>query len=130
MFSVSSIRKQLFAPLAVLALSAALAPLASAKCTVTLRFTNNNSSEIEMLGSESQARVNGGTWSKMNFSNVKIQSGATGSTSWKMNMSCNGNALRDLRLKYKDNGDQIKYTENFNDYNFDDGDTVTIPIER
>ena len=127
----NSIRKQLFTPIAALALwAAAGAPLASAKCTITLRFTNNNANEIQMLGSESQARVNGGTWSKMNFSNVTIQPGATGSTSWKTNMSCNGNALRDLRLKYKDNGDQIKYTENFNDYNFDDGDTVTIPIEH
>ena len=119
-----------FAPLAVLALSAALAPLASAKCTITLRFTNNNSNAIEMKGSESQARVNGGTWSKMNFPDVTIQPGATGSTSWKMNMSCNGGALRDLRLKYEDKGDQITYTENFNDHDFDDGDTVTIAIEH
>jgi hypothetical protein len=37
---------------------------ASAKCTVTLKFTNNNSNEITMLGADSQARVNGGTWSK------------------------------------------------------------------
>jgi hypothetical protein len=106
------------------------APQASAKCNITLRFTNNNANAIEMLGSESQSRVNGGTWSKMNFQNVTVQPGATGSTSWKTNMSCNGNALRDLRLKYRDQGDSVKYQENFNDHDFDDGDTVTISIEH
>ena len=127
----NTIRKQLLTPLAALLLSAAVgAPVANAKCTITLRFTNNNANEITMLGSESQARVNGGTWSKMNFQNVTIQPGATGSTSWKTNMSCNGNALRDLRLRYRDSGDQIKYTENYNDHDFDDGDTVTIVIEH
>lgn len=45
---------------------------ASAKCTVTLKFTNNDSHEITVLGSDSQARVNGGTYSKMNFQDVVL----------------------------------------------------------
>jgi hypothetical protein len=66
----------------------------------------------------------------MNFDNVTIQPGATGSTSWKMNMSCGGNAKRDLRLKYRDAGDGVKYQQNLNNHDFDDGDTLTIGIER
>ncbi len=45
-------------------------------------------------------------------------------------MSCNGNALRDLRLKYRDSRDNIKYEKMYNDHDFDDGDTVTIPIQH
>jgi hypothetical protein len=115
--------------LIAMAMSVAV-PQASAKCTITLKFTNNNANAIEVLGSESQSRVNGGLWSKMNFQNVTIQPGQTGSTSWKTNMSCNGNALRDLRIKYRDLGDNVKYQENYNDHDFDDGDTVTIPLEH
>lgn len=29
--------------------------------------------------------------------------------------------------KYRDLGDNIKYQENYNDHDFDDGDSVTIP---
>ena len=103
---------------------------ASAKCNITLKFRNNNASKITMLGAESQARVNGGTWSKMNFQDVSVDPGQTVPTSWKTNMSCNGNSLRDLRLKYRDTGDNIKYTELYEDHDFDDGDTVTIDVEH
>lgn len=106
------------------ALSCALlfsAAEASAKCTVTLKFLNNDTHDITMLGNESQARVNGGTWSKMSFNNVVIKPGATGSTSWTTNMSCGGNAKRDLRLKYQDSGDGNTYPRMVDNVNIDDG---------
>lgn len=65
----------------------AVAPGASAKCTVTLQFTNNDSHKINILGNDSQSRVNGLTWSKMNFGNVEIEPGATRHASWTTNMS-------------------------------------------
>jgi hypothetical protein len=94
---------------------------ASAKCTVTLRFTNNNSHAITVRGDDSQARVNGGAWSKMRFQDVIIQRAATVSTSWTTDMSCGGNARRDLRIKYLDAGDNIIYSERINDVNIEDG---------
>ena len=94
---------------------------ASAKCTVTLKFTNNDTHDITMLGNDSQARVNGGTWSKMGFNNVTIKPGATGSTSWTTNMSCSGNAKRDLRFKYQDSGDSNIYPKMVDNVDIDDG---------
>ena len=94
---------------------------ASAKCTVTLKFTNDNAHEITVLGNDSQSRVNGGTWSKMGFNNVVIQPSATGNTSWTTNMSCGGNAKRDLRIRYQDSGDSNKYTMLVNNVDIDDG---------
>jgi hypothetical protein len=96
---------------------------ASAKCTVTLKFTNNDSHEITVLGDDSQARVNGGTYAKMNFQNVVLAPGATGSTSWTTNMSCGGHAKRDLRFKYRDSSDNDKYEKMVADVDIDDGVT-------
>jgi hypothetical protein len=97
------------------------APSASAKCTVTLKFTNNDSHEVTMLGNDSQSRVNFGTWSKMGFANVVIQPGATASTSWTTNMSCGGSAKRDLRFKFQDSGDSNKYEKMVDNVDIDDG---------
>jgi hypothetical protein len=94
---------------------------ASAKCTVTLKFTNNDSHEITVLGNDSQARVNGGTYSKMGFQNVVIPSGGTASTSWTTNMSCGGHAKRDLRFRYLDSGDSNKYERMVANVDIDDG---------
>ena len=66
------------------------ATAAHAKCTVTLKFTNNDTHEITVLGNDSQARVNGLTWSKMNFNDVTVQPGATGNATSTTNMSCGG----------------------------------------
>ena len=49
-------------PLALLAFFAAGA--AQAKCNVTLELKNSNAKEVTALGSDSKAKVNGGTWSK------------------------------------------------------------------
>jgi hypothetical protein len=94
---------------------------ADAKCTVTLKFTNNESHEITVLGNDSQARVNGGTWSKMGFHNVTIQPGDTGNTSWTTNMSCGGSAKRDLRFKFQDSGDSNIYEKMIDNVDIDDG---------
>ena len=96
---------------------------ASAKCTVTLKFTNNDTHEITVLGNDSQARVNGGTYSKMNFQDVVVAPGATGSTSWTTNMSCGGHAKRDLKFKYRDSGDNDKYEKMVANVDIDDGVT-------
>jgi hypothetical protein len=82
---------------------------ASAKCTVTLKFTNNDTHAVTVLGDNSQSRVNGGTWSKMGFNDVTIQPGATANASWTTNMSCGGHAKRDLRFRYQDSGDNNVY---------------------
>jgi len=96
---------------------------ASAKCTVTLKFTNNDTHEITVLGNDSQARVNGGTYSKMNFQDVVLAPGATGSTSWITNMSCGGHAKRDLRFMFRDSGDNGKYEKMVANVDIDDGVT-------
>jgi hypothetical protein len=94
---------------------------ASAKCTVTLKFKNNDNHKVTMLGNKSKARVNGGTWSKMNFNNVAIKPGEVGSTSWTTNMSCAGNAKRDMRFKYQDGGDSNIYEKLVDNVNIEDG---------
>ena len=95
---------------------------ASAKCTVTLKFTNNDTHDIKVLGNDSQARVNGGTWSKMNFQDLDLAPGATGNRSWTTNMSCGGHAKRDLRFKYQDTGDNDKYEKMITNVDIDDGE--------
>jgi hypothetical protein len=110
--------------IAVFALCSGLmfvASQASAKCNVTLKFKNNDKHEITVLGNKSKSRVNGGTYSKMNFNNVKIKPGAVGSTSWRTNMSCGGNAKRDLKFKYQDGGDSNIYSKMVDNVNIEDG---------
>jgi len=92
-----------------------------AKCTVTLKFTNNDTHEITVLGNDSQARVNGGLYSKMGFQNVVLAPGATGVASWTTNMSCGGHAKRDLRFRYQDSGDSNTYEKMVANVDIDDG---------
>jgi hypothetical protein len=94
---------------------------AHAKCTVTLKLTNNDRHEITVLGNDSQARVNGGTWSKMGFNDVTLAPGATGNATWTTNLSCGGNAKRDLRFKFQDSGDGNKYQKTVNNLDIEDG---------
>ncbi len=96
-------------------------PNAHAKCTVTLEFTNSGSHAITVLGNDSQARVNGELWSKMNFHNVTVQPGETGHTSWTTDMSCSGHAKRDLRFKYQDSADSNIYEKMVDNVDIDDG---------
>jgi hypothetical protein len=92
---------------------------AGAKCTVTLKFTNNDTHEVTVLGNDSQARVNGGTYSKMDFQDVVLAPGATGTTSWTTNMSCGGHAKRDLAST----GNNDKYEKMVANVDIDDGVT-------
>lgn len=104
---------------------------ASAKCTLTVKFINNDSHQIVVLGSESQAKVNGGTWSAMNFGNVTVAPGATGTASWTTNMSCGGGAKRDFRIKFKDSGnDQIYSDTSHTDIDIFDGETLTWRLKN
>ena len=85
---------------------------AEAKCTLTLKFKNDNPSHaIRVLGAESQVRVNGGTWSKMQFNNATVDPGQTESRSWTTNMSCSGNAKRDFRVKFEDMENNVIYSD-------------------
>ena len=103
---------------------------ASAKCTVTLKFTNNDAHEITVLGNDSQSRVNGLTWSKMGFNDVTVQPGATSNATWTTNMSCGGNAKRDLRFKYQDSGDGNKYQKTVNNVDIEDGLAYSYSIKN
>ena len=96
---------------------------ASAKCTVTLKFTNHDTHEITVLGNDSRARINGGTYSKMDFQDVVLAPGASGTTSWTTNMSCGGHAKRDLRFKFRDAGNSDKYEKMVANVDIDDGVT-------
>ncbi len=119
--------------LIALSLSAVMlvaAPGAHAKCTVTLKFTNNDAHEITVLGNDSQSRVNGMTWSKMGFNDVTIQPGATRNATWTTNMSCGGNAKRDLRFKYQDSGDGNKYQKTVNNVDIEDGLSYVYSIKN
>ena len=85
---------------------------AEAKCTVTLKLTNNNPSHtIRVLGAESQVRVNGGWWAKMQFNDATVDAGQTESRSWTSNMSCSGNAKRDFRIKFEDTTNNVIYSD-------------------
>jgi hypothetical protein len=93
----------------------------SAKCSIILEFKNNDSHKITVLGDDSQSRVNGGLWSKMNFNDVTLEPGDIKTASWTPNMSCNGNAKRDVRFKYIDKNNNVKYPNLVNNIDFDDG---------
>lgn len=116
--------------LAAAAATTLFAGSALAKCTLTLKLKNLNDAAITVLGSDSQVRVNGGTWSKMQFNNVVVQPGDTGTATWTTNMSCGGNAKRDFRIKYSDHADNAKYQENFDNIDIEDGQTLNFPLEH
>jgi hypothetical protein len=103
---------------------------ANAKCTVTLKFTNNDTHEITIYGNDSQSRVNGLTWSKMGFNDVKLQPGATANATWTTNFSCGGNAKRDLRFSFKDTGDNQTYRKTENNLNVNDGDSYSFTFKN
>lgn len=104
---------------------------ALAACTLTLRFTNYDSHRLTVLGSESQVRVNGGTWSKMNFNNVSLAPGETKTASWTSNMSCGGGAKRDFRIRFEDTGDNAMYSNaNKTDIDIYDGQTLTWVLQN
>jgi len=103
---------------------------ASAKCTVTLKFTNGNPNAITVLGNDSQSRVNGGWWSKMNFHNVTVNPGSTGVSTWTSNMSCGGNAKRDLKFMYTDSGDSGKYIEQLDNRDIDNAQLDNRDIDN
>ena len=117
----------------VLSLSGAMlvaAAGAHAKCTVTLKFTNNDTHEITVLGSDSQSRINGLSFSKMNFNDVTIQPSGTGNATWTTNQACSGNAKRDLRIKFQDAGDGNKYQKNVNNVDIEDGLTYAYTLKN
>jgi hypothetical protein len=101
-----------------------------AKCTVTLKFTNNDTHEITILGNDSQARINGLTWAKMSFNDVTLQPGATGNATWTTNQACSGNAKRDLRFKFQDAGDGNKYQKTVNNLDVEDGLTYSYTFKN
>ena len=103
---------------------------AHAKCTVTLKFVNNDTHAITVLGNQSQSRINGLTWSKMSFNNVSLDPGATGTASWTTNQSCSGNAKRDLRFFFNDESDGVNYSTTFDNRDIDDGLTYTFPLKK
>ena len=103
---------------------------AHAKCTVTLKFTNNDTHEITVLGSDSQSRINGLSFSKMNFNDVTIQPSGTGNATWTTNQACSGNAKRDLRIKFQDAGDGNKYQKNVNNVDIEDGLTYAYTLKN
>ena len=103
---------------------------ANAKCTVTLKFTNDDTHEITVLGNDSQARINGLTWAKMGFNDVTLQPGATGNATWTLNQSCGGNAKRDLRFKFQDTGDNNKYQKSVNNLDVTDGATYSYSFKN
>lgn len=104
---------------------------ALAACTLTLRFTNNDSHRLVVLGSESQVRVNGLTWSKMNFNNVSVEPGETKTASWTTNMSCGGDAKRDFRIMFEDTNDNALYLNaNKTDIDIYDGQTLTWSLQN
>lgn len=115
-------------PLALLALLAAGA--AQAKCNVTLELKNGNAKEVTALGSDSKAKVNGGTWSKMNFGNVTIPAGSTRDVAWVTNMSCSGEAKRDLKIAYQEKGSNQTYEEHKDDINVEPGVAVQVTLKH
>ena len=106
------------------------ASTASAKCTVTLKFTNNDTHAITIFGNDSQSRINGLTWSKMGFNDVTLQPGQTGNATWTTNQSCGGNAKRDLRFKYQDDGDNNTYQKTVNNLDVNDGATYSYTFKN
>ncbi len=104
---------------------------ASAKCTMTVKFINNDTHKIVVLGSDSQVKINGLTWGSMSFGNVMIAPGATGTASWSTDAACSGAAKRDFRIKFKDNGnDQIYSDTSHTDIDVYDGETLTWKLKN
>lgn len=101
-----------------------------AKCNVTLELKNSNSKEVTALGSDSKSKVNGGTWSKMNFGNVTIAPGATRDVAWVTNMSCSGNAKRDLKIAYQEKGSNQTYEEHKDDIDVEPGVAVQVTLKH
>jgi hypothetical protein len=107
-----------------------LVPSAHAKCDVTLKFTNNDTHEIRVLGDDSQARINGLTWAKMRFPDVPIKPGDTGNTTWQTHQSCGGKAKRDLRIKFQDTGDNNIYEKFVSNVDIDPGLTYSYTLKN
>lgn len=103
---------------------------AAAKCTVTLKFVNKNSKDATALGAKSQSRINGGLWSKMNFSNVTVKPGQSKTVPWTLKMSCGGSKKRDLRIKYQESGTNQIYQENVDNIDIEDGLTYTVTLKH
>ena len=116
--------------LAAAAVALLAATPAIAKCTVTLKMTNGNREKITVPGADSQARVNGGTWSKMNFQNTAITSGASADVPWTPNMSCSGNAKRDLRFKYQSAPNNAVFEEMVDNIDLVDGGNVRVTLKH
>ncbi len=119
-------------PLAAAVVTLALidAGAAQAKCNVTVELANKNAKSVTTLGNKSKARVNGGTWSKMNFGDVTIPAGATKDVSWVTNMSCSGDAKRDLRIAYQESGSNQTFEEHKDDVNVEPGVAVQINLKH
>jgi hypothetical protein len=121
---------RLLAALAAAVLALTAGQPAHAKCNVTLKLTNGNGAKITVLGDDSQARVNGGTWSKMNFQATQIPPGETRDVPWNTNMSCGGNAKRDLRFRYQQANNNNVYTELIENVQIDDGATERFTLKN
>jgi len=103
---------------------------AFAKCNVTLKMTNGNGDKITVLGSDSQSRVNGGTWSKMSFQNTAIQAGDSADVPWTTNMSCGGSTKRDLRFKYQAAPNNAVFEEMVDNIDLSDGGSVRVTLKH
>jgi hypothetical protein len=114
--------------ISLLAVLLAAAP-AFAKCTVTLKLKNSNDKKITVLGNDSQARVNGGLWSKMGFHNTVIKPGETADVPWTTNMKCGGSAKRDLRFKYQEPNNSV-FEEMVENIDISDGGTVKATLKH
>jgi hypothetical protein len=103
---------------------------ALAKCTVTLKLTNANGEKVTVLGNDSQARVNGGLWSKMGFQNTAIKAGDSSDVPWTTNMSCGGSAKRDLRFKYQAAPNNAVFEEMVDNIDLSDGGSVKVTLKH
>jgi hypothetical protein len=117
-------------PTLVVLLALGSAAAVQAKCNVTLELKNGNAKQVTALGSDSKSKVNGGTWSKMNFGNVAIPAGATRDVSWVTNMSCSGEAKRDLKIAYQEKGSNQTYEELKSDVNVEPGVAVQVTLKH
>jgi hypothetical protein len=125
-------QKKILALVAVLGAGLMWTASAEAKCTLTLKFRNDNPSHtIKVLGAESQVRVNGGTWSKMQFNDATVTTGQTESRSWTTNMSCSGNAKRDFRIKFEDTDNNVVYSDtDKSNIDIHDGQELTFYLKN
>lgn len=119
-----------FRPLFAALVLGAATGAAQAKCNVTLELKNGNGREITVMGNDSKAKVNGGTWSRMNFGTLTIPAGATRDASWVTNMSCSGNAKRDLKIEYQESGSNQTYTEHKDDIDVEPGVAVQVTLKH